>query len=144
MGGEGCGRQPGGRRPNGGQNGEGSGRQPGGRRPSGGQDGGKPSTGQIGSNRPQPGGNQQTGKGKRPGNNPLTIKEKPGNKNKTGSGKRKRQKVKKEWYSTEVGASCDATSEFETWQTSPLTSLCTSASAEEQCICVRKKGKRRV
>ena len=154
--GEGSGRQPGGRRPSGGQDGEGSGRQPGGRRPNVGQDGkgsgrqpgSKPSTGQIGSNRPKPGGNQETGKGKgsgrKPGNNPLTIKEKPGNKNKTGSGKRKRQKAKKEWYSTDVGASCDATSEFETWQTSPLTNLCTSDSAEEQCICVRKKGKNRV
>merc|ERR1712192_56162 len=120
--------------------------------------GGKGSQGQGG--RPRPGGSQgikptaaggqngsrnstagQIGSGK----GPYQIKENQGKRNKTG--KRRRAKKTKEWIRSEVDSSCDSLSEFEEWLTSenhPLSLLCsaTTADTEEQCICIRKQGRR--
>merc|ERR1712039_184806 len=64
------------------------------------------------------------------------------------TGKRRRPKKTKEWVLSGVdSSSCDNLSEFEEWLSSeshPLSSLCSvdAAITEEQCICIRKAGRK--
>jgi hypothetical protein len=117
------------RRPN--TNGKGGGKGGGGRP---GRPGGRNTTG---INRPKP----KPDKGSRNRTKPYQIKENQGKRNKTG--KRRRPKMIKEWFMSSADGSCDSTSEFQTWKTTSLSTLCTTtiATTSDTCICIRKAGR---